>query len=49
MDTDEKPAEDDHAYFITRGTELCDVSDGVCKSILFPVLNYGDMYAYFIF
>lgn len=23
-----------YAWFISRGTELCDVSDGVCKYIL---------------
>lgn len=31
MDIDESPQDNNYAYFITRGAELCDVSDGVCK------------------
>lgn len=31
MDIDDEATQDEYAYFITRGAELCDVSDGVCK------------------
>lgn len=34
MDIDHK-SEDGYAWFITRGTELCDVSESICKFFFF--------------
>lgn len=42
-------SEDGYAWFITRGTELCDVSDAICKlysnSLCDVSTNYSDVLA----
>ncbi|CAO3636618.1 unnamed protein product [Mucor hiemalis] len=49
MDIDESPQDNNYAYFITRGAELCDVSDGVSSTpntcslhkLIYPTKNGG--------
>jgi hypothetical protein len=45
MDVDQKG----YAYFITRGTELCDISDGVCKSNCNIYSSYKKRYLICVF
>lgn len=49
MDIDDEATQDEYAYFITRGAELCDVSDGVSSTpntcslhkLVYPTKNGG--------